>query len=142
MRFFAMLLCVCLLFVLLPVLHAQTRVNDSDLQHMMENVRDDAKSFRGPFEKAVSKSAIRRTSAEKDAKRAAEDFQKQSASAVDEFKHEKQAGPRTAAMFATARKIDGIISGLQPAGVANTQWEKIRQELQQVSSALGQSSLF
>jgi hypothetical protein len=142
MRLLAGLLSACLLLALVPAAHSQARVSDKDLQHMMENIRDDAKSFRDPFNKALSKSSIRRTSAEKDAKKLADDLGKQTAAALDEFKHNKQAGPRTAAMFATAHRIDTVVSGLQPAGVANAQWEKLRQELQQVSTALGQPTFF
>ncbi len=121
---------------------AQGRVNDSDLQHMMRNLKEDAKSFQQPFESALKRSTLRKTSSEKSAKGLAATFERQTSSALDEFQHSHQAGPQTSAMISTARQLDPIVTGLQPPSGITTPWSKITQELEQVAKALGQPPVF
>jgi hypothetical protein len=135
------LLVVLALFAASVFASAQGRVNDSDLQKMLENVRDDAKSFRHPYESALKKSTIRKTSAEKNAKALGETFEHQTKAAVDEFKHDHHAGPQISGMFVTAHGLNSVMVNLQaPATLA--QWTKISQELEHISSALGQPTSF
>ena len=63
-----------LLIVGAGAVFAQNRVSDKDLENLIRNLRDDAKSFRPVFESALKKSSIRKTSEEKDAKKLAEQF--------------------------------------------------------------------
>ena len=41
---------------------AQGRINDKDLENLIRNLRDDAKSFRPVFSAGLKKSTIRKTS--------------------------------------------------------------------------------
>ena len=41
-------------------------MSDKDVQALMQNLRDDAKSFKPQFNSAISKSTIRKTSREKE----------------------------------------------------------------------------
>jgi competence protein ComGC len=47
---------------------AQQRLNDKDVEETMENLNEDAEQFRSQFDSAVSKSTIRNTDQEKQAK--------------------------------------------------------------------------
>lgn len=131
-----------LLFAMSTQAFAQGRVSDSDLQHMMKNLRDDVKSFQTPFQSALKKSTLRKTSAEKNAKALAATFERQTTSALEEFHHGHQAGPQNAAMIATARRLDPIVTGLQPASGITAPWGKITQELEQIAHALGEPAVF
>jgi hypothetical protein len=134
-------LIILTLFAASTFASAQGRVNDSDLHRMLENLRDDAKSFRPPFEAALKKSTIRKTSAEKNAKALGQTFEQQTKAAVDEFKHGHQAGPQISNLFVTAHGLNSVVANLQaPATLA--QWSKISRELEQISSALGQPTSF
>jgi hypothetical protein len=135
------LLIVLALFAASAFASAQGRVNDSDLQKMLENLRDDAKSFRHPYESALKKSTIRKTSAEKNTKALGETFERQTKAAVDEFKHDHHAGSQISGMFITAHGLNSVIPNLQ-SPATTSQWAKISQELEQVSSALGQPTSF
>ena len=47
---------------------AQDRLSDKDVANMMNNLKNDAKNFRSVWNHALSKSTIRKTSREKDAR--------------------------------------------------------------------------
>jgi competence protein ComGC len=47
---------------------AQQRLNDKDVEETMKNLNEDAEQFRSQFDSAVSKSTIRNTDQEKQAK--------------------------------------------------------------------------
>ena len=55
---------------------AQQRLNDKDVEETMKNLNEDAEQFRSQFDSAVSKSTIRNTDQEKQAKVLVEHFQK------------------------------------------------------------------
>ena len=59
----------CVLAISSIFANAQGRLSDKDIEHLMDNVKDDVKSFRPNFNSAISKSSIRKTSREKDAKK-------------------------------------------------------------------------
>jgi hypothetical protein len=138
---FSRFLIILALFAASTFTSAQGRVSDSDLQKMLENVRDDAKSFRHPFESALKNSTIRKTTAEKNAKALGETFEHQTKAAVDEFKHGHHAGSQISAMFVTAHGLNSVMTNLQ-ATATLAQWTKISRELEQISSALGQPTSF
>jgi hypothetical protein len=120
----------------------QTRVSDNDLERLMKNLRDDAKSFRPVFESSLKRSTIRKTSQEKDAKKLAEQFAKQTDGAWQQFKKTKQNHVGITNVSATAQQIDKLVYGLKLDGSTTSAWSKIQQELQQVQSAFGiQTSL-
>ena len=79
-------------FLIFGVAHqgnAQSRVSDKDVEALMNNLRDDAYSFRARFSDAVKHSTIRKTSREKDANNLVEQFENQTQTMLDNFKHKK-----------------------------------------------------
>src|SRR5262245_13845826 len=83
-----LVLALCCTLVI-PSATAQ-RLSDRDVEALLGNLKSDTKKFRSSFNSAVSKSTIRKTSQEKDAKALVERFQKQTESALDEFKDKKK----------------------------------------------------
>jgi len=67
------------------------RLSDKDLETVMSNLKADAKAFRPRFDSAIKKSSIRKTSQAKDAMNLASTFEKQTSSALNEFKKTKRA---------------------------------------------------
>ncbi len=110
------------------------RLDDKDLQHMLENLSSDAKSFRPAFDQALKQSTIRKTSRQKDAENLAMAFQKQTAGIVDQFKHTKKV-PGLQEVLATADQIEKLITELQLDGETTVEWQKIKPELAQMKSA-------
>jgi hypothetical protein len=123
-----------------PFAQAQGRINDKDLENLMRNVRDDAKSFRPVFESAIRKSPIRKTSREKDAKNLVARFQKQTDVMLNNFKQHRKGDADLAGVMSSAQQIDRLVSDLRLAPPTSSSWEKIQAELQQVSSAFGLST--
>jgi hypothetical protein len=74
-------------------LSAQSRLSDKDVQQHMKTLKDDAKKFRSSFNSALSKSTIRKTTQEKDAKTLAQNFEKQTNSMYETFKKGTKAEP-------------------------------------------------
>jgi hypothetical protein len=120
-----------------PFVNAQGRINDKDLESLMRNLRDDAKSFKPTFNSAIAKSTIRKTSREKDAKNLVGSFIKQTESALNDFKKTRKADANVQNVMSTGQQIDKLVYGLNLGGQTASKWEKIRTELQQVASAFG-----
>jgi hypothetical protein len=120
-----------------PFAQAQNRINDKDLENLMRNLRDDAKSFRPTFNSAIAKSTIRRTSREKDAKNLVASFAKQAEAELNNFKKTRKADGYVQNVMSTGQQIDQLFYGLNLGGQAASKWDKIRTELQQVASAFG-----
>lgn len=133
-----LLLCVLVLFWYpVPALHAQSRVSDRDVEALMRNLKDDSKSFRENFDNALKKSAIRRTSQEKDAKGLVASFEKQTDSMLSEFKKTRKGDVAVESTISNAQDIERLIHGLQLDPKTLAEWDKIRTELQHVSAAFG-----
>jgi hypothetical protein len=120
-----------------PVMHAQKRVSDKDVEALMKNLKDDSKSFRENFDAALKKSAIRRTSQEKDAKGLVASFEKQTDSMLSDFKKTKRGDVAVETTIGNAQEIERLIYNLQLDAKTLSEWEKIRAELDRVSSAFG-----
>ncbi len=120
-----------------PALHAQKRVSDKDVEALMKNLKEDSKSFRENFDAALKKSAIRRTSQEKDAKSLVSSFEKQTDSMFSGFKKTKRGDVAVESTISNAQEIERLIYNLQLDSKTISQWEKIRSELDRVSSAFG-----
>jgi len=118
-------------------LHAQKRVSDKDVEALMKNLKEDSKSFRENFDNALKKSAIRRTSQEKDAKGLISSFEKQTDSMFSEFKKTKRGDVAVETTISSAQQIEKLIYSLQLDAKTISQWEKIRSELDKVSGAFG-----
>ncbi|HVW76605.1 MAG TPA: hypothetical protein VHB45_03260 [Alloacidobacterium sp.] len=137
-RHAGLLFCVLVIF-LYPAraLHAQTRVSDRDVEALMRNLKDDSKSFRENFDNALKKSAIRRTSQEKDAKGLVASFEKQTDSMLSEFRKTRKGDVAVESTISNAQEIERLIHNLQLDPKTLGEWEKIRTELQHVSAAFG-----
>jgi hypothetical protein len=117
---------------------AQQRLNDKDVEETMKNLNEDAEQFRSQFDSAVSKSTIRNTDQEKQAKALVEDFQKKTEDMVDNFKDTKKAHDDLLIVRNDANKIDKVLSGTHlDDPELNTQWVKIKSELRMISGAYG-----
>lgn len=118
-------------------LHAQSRVSDKDVEALMRNLKDDSKSFRENFDAALKKSAIRRTSQEKDAKSLVASFAKQTDSMLNEFKKTKKGDVAVESTISNAQEIERLMHNLQLDPKTLSEWEKVRVELGHVSAAFG-----
>jgi len=123
------------LLPLAPMLHAQDRMNDRDVQRLLENLKDDAKPFRETFASALKKSSIRKTSRERDARSLGDRFFKESEQALDIFKHKHQFQDQLTALVQTAGQIDPLVYNLNLNSQTKSQWEKIRAELHEAAQA-------
>jgi hypothetical protein len=117
--------------------HAQKRVSDRDVEALMKNLKEDSKSFRENLDAALKKSAIRRTSQEKDVRGLVSSFEKQTDSMFSEFKKTKKGDVAVETTISSAQEIQRIIYNLQLDSKTLSEWEKIRAELNRVSSAFG-----
>src|SRR5580692_3261919 len=111
------------------------RLSDKDLESVMSNLKADAKAFRPRFDSAINKSSIRKTSQAKDAMNLASTFEKQTSTALNEFKKTKK-GDSVPAMLSTAGQIEKVMTDLK-LDPQTTGWDKIRTDLNQVSNAFG-----
>jgi hypothetical protein len=116
---------------------AQGRLSDKDLEHLMQNLKDDAQPFRQSFANALKKSSIRKTSQEKDAKALADTFAKQANGTLETFKHHHKAEQGVTALVNTAAQIDPLVYSLQLNPQTTAEWEKLRGELHAIAQAFG-----
>jgi hypothetical protein len=123
--------------LLVSFLYGQTRINDKDLENLMRNLRDDAKSFRSPFSSGLKKSTIRKTSQAKDAEKLAASFEKQTEALLDEFKKSKKGDAQLSVLQSSAERLGAIVNSNHLGGEVTTRWNKIDTEMQQVLSAFG-----
>jgi hypothetical protein len=111
------------------------RLSDKDLESVMSNLKADSKAFRPRFDSAIKKSSIRKTSQAKDAMNLASTFEKQTSTALNEFKKTRK-GDSVPAMLSTAGQIKKFITDLK-LDPQTTGWDKVRTDLIQVSNAFG-----
>lgn len=114
---------------------AQDRLSDKDVANMMNNLKNDAKNFRQVWNHALSKSTIRKTSREKDARALATQFQNQTEGMLRQFQNNKTADTPLPLVQQTARDIEQVKSDVSLGPTVDTQWTKIRTELDQISQA-------
>jgi len=137
---FSLLLPLLLLAISVPSMSAQERLSDKDIEHMMNNLKDDAKSFRSTFNKAVSKSTIRKTTPEKDAKKLVESFQNQTEDMLKQFQSSKKADTTLPVVLQSASQIERIKTDVALGPAVDSQWAKIRTELDTISQAFNAPS--
>lgn len=136
-RFFGIVLFVLMTFSSSAYVRAQSRLNDQDLQRLLQDVKEDSQPFRKTFAEALKKSSIRKTSREKDARELANTFAKQADRSFETFKHRRKAEAEVAALVGTAQKIDMLVYSLRLGAPAQPGWEKLRAELHEVAQAFG-----
>jgi hypothetical protein len=134
-RIFAVLLVLMLATAGAISARAQDRLSDKDVANMMNNLKNDAKNFRQVWNHALSKSTIRKTSREKDARALATQFQAQTEGMLRQFQNNKTADTSLPLVQQTARNIEQVKSDVSLGPVVDTQWVKIRTELDQISQA-------
>ena len=117
--------------------HAQVRLNDKDLEHMMKNLREDAKDFKSAFDASIHKSAIRNTSQDKDARGLAEQFESQADEMYKHFKGSKKADAYVWPVVRTAGDLDRLVYSLSLDSKTTLSWEKVRSELHQIAISYG-----
>ena len=88
----------------------------------MSNLKTDAKAFRPYSDSAIKKSSIRKTSQAKDAVNLASSFEKQTSSALNEFKKTRK-GDSVPAMLSTAGQIEKFMTDLK-LDPQTTGWDK------------------
>jgi uncharacterized UPF0160 family protein len=126
---------LALLFPLLQVSRAsaQERLSDKDVEQLMKNLNSDAKKFRSMFNSALSKSTIRKTGEENDAKTFAEAFQNQTKNMADNFKQTKKADPYLQASLNAAAQIDSVFKSVQLDSDTIAQWARIKTQLSRLA---------
>jgi len=120
-----------------PPAPAQSRLSDKDVEKLMTNLKDDAKSFRPVFNSAVQKSAIRKTNQATDAKNLAVRFEKQAEAMLNTFKRTRKADTDLPLVLNSAQQIDRLVGDLTLGPPVTTNWQRIQAELQQLSGAFG-----
>jgi len=131
---FVALLSVLPFFFAAP-LTAQSRLSDKDLEQRIKNMNDDVKKFRSTFNSSVSKTSIRKTTQEKEAKTLVGNFQLQSKSLYDKFKKSKKADPYLQSCLDSASQIDKLLQSTQFDSNTTSQWAKVQSQLKDIASA-------
>ena len=139
-RFMRAFLCVLAISGIFA--NAQGRLSDKDIENLMGNVKDDVKSFRPNFNSAISKSSIRKTSREKDAKNLVAGLEKKAEAMRNTFRQTKKAEGNVRDVVSTAQSIDNLVYSLRLNPQTTSQWEKIRGEIAQVSAAFSMPEPF
>jgi hypothetical protein len=114
---------------------AQSRLSDKDIEQRIKNVDEDTKKFHKSFDASLAKSALRKTSQEKDAKNLAVTLEKQTKALYDHFKQTKKADPYLQNMLDTATQVENVFQATQldPGTVAL--WSKIKSQLSDLARA-------
>ena len=113
------------------------RINDKDMERLMKNLSEDAKSFRSSFNAAVKKSTIRKTSREKDARDLVARFEKETEGMLRTFKRTKQGDATVPLVLRTASQVEHLVYGLHLEGQTTSKWDRVHSELRQVSQGFG-----
>jgi len=116
-------------------LSAQSRLSDKDVEQRLKNLDDDSKKFHSSFNSAVSKSSLRKTSQETDAKKLVENFQKQNLALYEHFKKTKKVDPYLQNSLDSAAQIEKVMNSTKFDAAITSQWDKIKSELSVVAKA-------
>ncbi|HEY4977955.1 MAG TPA: hypothetical protein VII25_02200 [Candidatus Acidoferrum sp.] len=114
---------------------AQARLSDKDLAQRIQNLNNDSKKFQSSFNNSISKSSIRKTSQEKDAKKLADNFTKSTKSLLDYFKKTKKSDPYLQNTLDYASQLDKLQSSVQLDSTTASQWTRIRTQLNDIANA-------
>ncbi|HLH35580.1 MAG TPA: hypothetical protein VKX41_12965 [Alloacidobacterium sp.] len=138
-KYFAVLITALLFGSFLPAL-AQSRLSDKDVQQLMNNLHNDVKAFRSPFNSALSKSPIHKTSQETDAKNLARQLENQTGDMLNAFKKNQKADDAFRSVNSTAQQLDSIVRKLGPQSAAAPAWAKVQNDLNTLNPAFGIST--
>lgn len=134
-RNFALPVFALMLAMFAATLPAQTRMSDRDVEHMMHNLSQDARTFRSSYSSAINHSTIRHTSQARDAQQQAKTFVEQTKGLYDIFRHHKKAGDALSTVLDSAGKIEGQMAGLDLGPKVASDWARIRSELDALAQA-------
>ncbi len=131
---------MAILTLLFPILavspaRAQTRLGDKDLEQRIKNMNSDIKQFRSMFNSSVSKSSIRKTTQEKDAKALVQQFQQASNSLYQTFKNAKKSDPCLQNCLDLSTHIDRLMQSTQFDSATVSQSAKIKPQLKDIAIA-------
>ena len=112
---------------------AQERLSDKDVEALLNNLKSDAKKFHSSFNSGVSKSTIRKTSQEKDAKNLVQHFEKQCEATLEQFKKDRRVDTQLPELLNTGSQIDKLLMATPMGDQANADWSKVRTELDGVA---------
>ncbi len=87
------------------------------------------------FNSSVSRSSIRKTTQEKDAKELVQQFQQASNSLYQTFKNTKKSDPYLQNCLVLATQIDRLMQSTQFDSTTVSQWARIKPQLKDISSA-------
>ena len=114
---------------------AQGRLNDKDVERIMNNLKEDAKKFRDNFDNAVRKSTVRKTSQEKEARQLVKIFVKQTSGMHSHFKSRKKAESELQVVTSTARQVDDFLTHHPLSPAVENAWGRVRSELDTLGHA-------
>ena len=123
---------VCL-FSCVQLVSAQARMSDKDVVNMMKNLVQDTKHFQSLYNSAISKSAIRKTSQEKDAKAIVQGFRNQAQNMLQIFQSKKKADTTLPIVLDSSQKIDKWLVDVPLSKTVMNQWAKVKSELSTLS---------
>lgn len=127
---------LCSLAVLAPrFAKAQTRISDRDMIALMRNLSQDSTSFRQRFDAGVQKSAIRRTSKEKQARKLVQTFQGQTDELLKRFKKDNSGAERFRSVQDAAAQVYALLQSVDVGTRATDQWQRVRLDLHQLELA-------
>lgn len=108
-------------------------MSDKDVVNMMKNLVQDTKQFQSLFNSAISKSTIRKTSQEKDAKATVQSFRNQAGNMLQVFQSKKKADTTLPSVLDSSQKIDKWLADVPLKSSVTTQWAKVKAELATLS---------
>jgi hypothetical protein len=108
-------------------------MNDKDVVNMMKNLVQDTKQFQSLFNSAISKSTIRKTSQEKDARAVVQGFRNQGQNMLQVFQSKKKADTTLPTVLDSSQKIDKWLADVPLNSSVTNQWAKVKSELSTLS---------
>ena len=125
-RFTRLALILTILALSAATAAAQQRLNDKDVEKTMNNLKEDAKKFRKSFDLAISKSTIRKTSAEKDAKALSKQFESQTVALLSEFKRSRKPESALQTALSTADQLQKVSGQAAITSQVSSTWDPVR----------------
>jgi len=114
---------------------AQERLSDKDLEKVLNNLKSDAKKFGGAFKQDLSKSAIRKTNDEKEAKQLADQFPKQIEKLQKNYKSNKKAGELLPAISQSNMRLSGYLQKIAPSAKTTEAWSRVQSGIERIYKA-------
>ena len=135
--FVACLLMATLLILPATPAAAQSRMNDKDIQQIMDNLKNDSKKFVDSFKSSVGKSSIRKTQQEKDARKLVDQSKKESEKLFKKFKDKKRADTEVQQVLSLGGRVDQLVQSAGLDSKTNDNWARVKGELDALNTAFG-----